>query len=53
MKNYVSRVEIEFNDKYDKSKLYRKDKIYKCSRERYEQLNKLGALKLLKIERRK
>ena len=53
MKNYVSRVLIQFNDKYDKGKEYTVDKIYKCDRARYEELKKLGALKLLKIERRK
>lgn len=52
MKNYVSRVLIEFNDKNDKGKLYTVDKIYKCDRTRYEELKKLGALKLLKIEKK-
>ena len=53
MKNYVCKVLIQFNDKYDKGKEYKAESIYKCDRSRYEQLKKLGALKLLKIERRK
>ena len=54
MKNYVSRVEIEFNDKHNKMKLYKKNKIYKCDRKRYEELkNKYNALTLLKINRRR
>lgn len=53
MKNYVCRVLIQFNDSLNKDKEYKKNSIYKCSRERYEQIKKLGAVKLLKIERRK
>lgn len=53
MKNYVSKVMIQFNDKTDKGKEYTAGKIYRCNRSRYEELKKLGALKLLKIERKK
>ena len=53
MKNYICRVMIQFNDSLNKGKEYTKDSIYKCDRERYENIKKLGAVKLLKIERRK
>lgn len=54
MKNYICRVNIQFNDKNDKMKEYVKDSIYKCDRKRYEELkDKYNALTLLQIKRRK
>ena len=53
MKNYICRVNIQFNDKNDKMKLYKKDDIFKCDRKRYEEIQKYNALTLLQIKRRK
>lgn len=53
MKNYICKVEIQFNDRLNKEKLMKVGKPYKCDRKRYEELKTYNAIRLLKIEKKK